>query len=133
MSANIFHLPLAPALYSIVSEREKFFHISPESSRLNMVTNKNSSTLLLVGVSTLSLVVFGIGLMLVGVIMPIPSFYEPTSASRLESLPQEWSMKVWEGIGQVQVVLEDHRKVLRLETEKGCISLFRSLRVNFWP
>ncbi|WNM59573.1 DUF3047 domain-containing protein [Candidatus Nitrospira allomarina] len=39
-------------------------------------------------------------------------------------------MKVWEGIGQVQVVQEDHRKVLRLETEQGCISLFRSLTVN---
>ena len=54
-------------------------------------------------------------------------------SSGFKALPHEWSMKVWEGIGQVQVVLEDHRKVLRLEPEKGCISLFRLLTVNFWP
>ncbi|MDH4193424.1 MAG: DUF3047 domain-containing protein [Nitrospirota bacterium] len=39
-------------------------------------------------------------------------------------------MKVWEGFGQVQVVEEKHRKVLRLETEQGCLSLFRSLTLN---
>lgn len=39
-------------------------------------------------------------------------------------------MKVWEGNGQVQVVQEDHRRVLRLETERGCMSWFRSLTVN---
>lgn len=60
----------------------------------------------------------------------IPSLYEPTSASRLQTLPYEWSLKVWEGIGQVQVVQENHQKVLLLETEQGCISLFRSLTVN---
>ncbi len=49
----------------------------------------------------------------------------PPSASRLQTLPHAWSMKVWEGIGQVQVVQENHRKVLRLETEQGCISLFK--------
>lgn len=71
-----------------------------------------------------------IGLMPVSATTLIPSLYEPTSASRLQTLPHEWSVKVWEGIGQMEVVNQDHRKVLRLETEQGCISLFRSLSVN---
>ncbi len=95
-----------------------------------MMTNKNSSTFLLVVVSVVNLAVFGIVTTTLGATTPIPSLYEPTSASRLQTLPHEWSMKVWEGIGQVQVVQENHRKVLRLETEQGCISLFRSLTVN---
>lgn len=96
-----------------------------------MVTVKKSSKFLLVRTCVSSVVVvFGIGLLPVGATTPIPSLYEPTSASRLQTLPHEWSVKVWEGIGKVQVVEEDHRKVLRLETEQGCISLFRSLTVN---
>ncbi len=95
-----------------------------------MVTIKNSSTFLLVVVSVVSLALFGIVTTTLGATRPIPSLYEPTSASRLQTLPHEWSMKVWEGIGQVQVVQENHQKVLRLETEHGCISLFRSLTVN---
>ncbi|MEO8325669.1 MAG: DUF3047 domain-containing protein [Nitrospirota bacterium] len=95
-----------------------------------MGTIKNSSTFLLMVVSVVSLVVFGMLTMTLGATTSIPSLYEPTSGSRLQTLPHEWSMKVWEGIGQVQVVQENHRKVLRLETEQGCISLFRSLTVN---
>ncbi|MDH5700853.1 MAG: DUF3047 domain-containing protein [Nitrospirota bacterium] len=95
-----------------------------------MPTNKISSTFLLVGASALSFAVFGIGLTSVSATTSIPSLYEPTSASRLQTLPHEWSVKVWEGLGQVQVVQEDHRKVLRLEADQGCISLFRSLTMN---
>lgn len=94
-----------------------------------MVTNKNSSTFLLVVVSVVSLALFGIVTTTLGATTPIPSLYEPITASRLQTLPHEWSMKVWEGIGQVQVVQENHRKVLRLETEQGCTSLF-PLTVN---
>lgn len=94
-----------------------------------MPTHKISLTFLLGGVGVLGCAI-GIVPTTFGATTPIPSLYEPTSLSRLETLPHEWSMKVWEGIGQVQVVQEDHRKVLRLETEQGCISLFRSLTVN---
>lgn len=95
-----------------------------------MPSNNISFTLLLVGASVLISSVFVVGLMPVGATTPIPSLYEPTSASRLQTLPHEWSVKVWEGLGQVQVLQEDHRKILRLETDQGCISLFRSLTVN---
>ena len=47
-----------------------------------------------------------------------------------ESLPHGWSMKVGEGNGQVQVVQEDHRRVLRLEIERRCMSWSRSLTAN---
>lgn len=108
----------------------KYFNILDESVTQSMPTNKISLTLLRVGASVLSFAVFGIGLTSVGATTPIPSLYEPTSASRFQALPHEWSVKVWEGIGQVQVVKENNRKVLRLETEQGCISLFRSLTVS---
>ncbi len=52
------------------------------------------------------------------------------SASPLEALPHEWSVEMCEGIGQIQVLEEDHRKILRLQIDQGCISLFRSLTVN---
>lgn len=95
-----------------------------------MVPNKISFTLLLLGSSVWSFAVFGIGLTPVSASTPIPSIYESTSPTLLETLPHEWSMKVWEGSGQVQIVEESHHKVLRLETDHGCISLFRSLSVN---
>ncbi len=78
----------------------------------------------------MSSAILGIVPTTLGATMSIPSFYDPTSASRLKNLPHEWSMKVWEGLGQVQVGQEGHRKVLRLEAEQGCISLLRSLTVN---
>lgn len=93
-----------------------------------MPTNKIPLTFLLGGVGVLSFAIFGI--VPTGATTPIPSLYEPTSASRLETLPHEWSVKMWEGIGQIQVLQEDDRKILRLETDQGCISLFRSLTVN---
>ena len=74
--------------------------------------------------------VFGMGLSPLGATTLIPSLFDSSSASRLETLPHEWSIKVWKGMGQVQVVEENHHKILRLETEQGCISLFRSLTVN---
>lgn len=43
---------------------------------------------------------------------------------------------VYESVGRDRTgsgVQEDHRKVLRLETEQGCMSLFRSLTVNLQP
>ncbi len=95
-----------------------------------MLTHKISLTFLLGGLGVLSSAIFGIVPTTFGATTPIPSLYEPTSLSSLEALPHRWSMKVWDGIGQLQVVQEDHRKVLRLETEQGCISLFRSLTVN---
>ncbi len=95
-----------------------------------MLTKKDSSNFLLAEVSVLIFAVFGIGPMPVGAATPIPSLYDSSSASRLQILPHDWSLKVWEGVGMVRVEKENHRTVLRLETEEGCISLFRSLSVN---
>jgi DUF3047 family protein len=103
---------------------------TPLAAFFNRPTNKIYVTFLLGVEGVLSCAIFGIVPTTLGAITPIPSFDEPTSASRSETLPHEWSMKVWEGIGQVQVVQEDHRKVLWLETEQECMSLFRSLTVN---
>lgn len=75
-----------------------------------MLTHKISLTLLLGGVGVLGCAIFGFVPKTFGATMPIPSLYEPTSLSRLETLPHRWSMKVWQGIGQVQVVQEDPEK-----------------------
>ena len=95
-----------------------------------MSINHHFSTFRLVKMCLVNLAVFGMGLSPLGATTPIPSLYDSSSPSRLETLPHEWSIKVWKGIGQVQVVEENHHKILRLETEQGCISLFRSLTVN---
>lgn len=70
------------------------------------------------------------GLSPLGATTLISSLYDPSSAQSMCTLPHEWSLKVWEGVGQVQVVEEKQHKILWLETEDGCISLFRSLTVN---
>jgi hypothetical protein len=85
---------------------------------------------LLVGMVLLSLAVLGTGFTALGATTPIPTLYDSPSASRLQTLPHDWSLKVWEGLGQVQVVQENQRKVLRLETEQGGVSLSRPLTVN---
>lgn len=95
-----------------------------------MIINHQSSTFRLVRMCLVNLAVFGMGLSPLGATTLIPSLYDSSSASRLETLPHEWSIKVWKGIGQVQVLEANHHKILRLETEQGCISLFRSLTVN---
>ena len=85
---------------------------------------------LLTGMVLLSLAVLGTGFTALGATTPIPTLYDSPSASRLQTLPHDWSLKIWEGLGQVQVVKEKHRKVLRLETEQGGVSLSRSLTVD---
>lgn len=95
-----------------------------------MSTNQSHSTFRLVKICLVNLVVFGMGLSPLGATTLISSLHDPSPASRLETLPHEWSVKVWEGVGHVQVLEENQHKILRLETEKGCISLFRSLEVN---
>lgn len=77
-----------------------------------------------------SLAIFGIGPTPLGAATLISSLYDSTRASRLPTLPHEWSVKVWQGVGKIQVVEKDNHKALRLETEEGCISLYRSLNVN---
>lgn len=76
------------------------------------------------------LAIFGIGPTPLGAATLISSLYDSTRALRLPTLPHEWSVKVWQGTGLVQVGKENHRLVLRLETEEGCINLFRSLNVK---
>ena len=95
-----------------------------------MTTNHHSATFRLVSMCLVNLAVFGMGLSPLGATTLIPSLYDSTEAARLETWPHEWSVKVWEGSGQVQVLEENRHKVLRLATDQGCISLFRSLRVN---
>lgn len=95
-----------------------------------MRLNKNFSPFLLVGVSIVGLAVFGIGPTPLGAATLISSLYDSTRASRLPTLPHDWSVKAWEGTGLAQIGKENQRTVLRLETEEGCISLFRSLNVN---
>ncbi|MGD9852582.1 MAG: DUF3047 domain-containing protein [Nitrospirales bacterium] len=95
-----------------------------------MSTNHYHSTFRLVKTCLVNLAVFGMGLSPLGATELISSLHDPSPASRLKTLPHEWSVKVWEGIGQVQVLEENQHKILRLETERGRISLFRALSVN---
>ncbi|MDH3771780.1 MAG: DUF3047 domain-containing protein [Nitrospirota bacterium] len=95
-----------------------------------MPNNHYSLRILLVETGLLGLAVLGTGFTALGATTPIPALYDSPSASRLQTLPHDWSLKIWEGIGQVQVVKENHRKVLRLETEQGGVSLSRPLTVN---
>jgi hypothetical protein len=85
---------------------------------------------LLTGMGFWGLAVLGTGFTALGATTPIPTLYDSTTASRLQVLPHDWSLKIWEGIGQVQVVKESHRKVLRLESEQGGVSLSRPLTVD---
>lgn len=95
-----------------------------------MPNNHYSLRILKVGTGLLGLAVLGRGFTALGATTPIPTLYDSPSASRLQTLPHDWSLKVWEGLGQVQVVQENQRKVLRLETEQGGVSLSRPLTVN---
>ena len=95
-----------------------------------MSTDLHHSILRFVKVGLVNLALLGMGLSPLGATTLISSVYDPSSSQGMDTWPHEWSVKLWKGVGQFQIVEENRHKILRLETEKGCISLFRSLEVN---
>lgn len=91
----------------------------------------NCSTLYLIGLFALvSVCLAGAKLLAIGPDVQVSTFTEVLTKQSSPGLPEDWSVKVWRGTPEIELVKECKGMVLKLRSHQSNVALYKEVHVD---